>query len=63
MLQYCLQVFTGGETPTPAEPPHEKPCFCICERKAQILKRLDLPFLCIFDPGHLFKIFSTLAPF
>ena len=27
------------------------------------LKRLDLPFLCIFDPGLLFKIFSTLAPF
>ena len=28
-----------------------------------ILKKLDLPFLCIFDPGLLFKIFSTLVPF
>ena len=31
--------------------------------KARDLKRLDLPFLCIFDPGLLFKIFSTLAHF
>ena len=36
----------------------------LCIANAQeILKRLDLPFLCIFDPGLLFKIFSTLAPF
>ena len=27
------------------------------------LKRLDLPFLCNFDPGLLFKIFSTLTLF
>ena len=36
-------------------------CGTICEAVILtfLLKRLDLPFLCIFDPGLLFKVFST----